>query len=82
MQGKKVERSIRTNEVELARKVESRTSKKFWQWVKHAWLYTDLLKAGYKGEPLIVRGSQQREPEFLHLQFPTAETELRQSIQL
>ena len=28
-----------------AREVKSGTKRHFWQWVKHAWLYSDLLQA-------------------------------------
>ena len=35
-----------------------------WQWVKHAWLYSDL--QALKGEHLSALGSQQRGPSFLH----------------
>ena len=35
-----------------------------WQWVKHAWLHSDLFQA-LNGEHLTVPGFQQWEPEFL-----------------
>ena len=45
-----MEDRFETNEVEWPRTVETRR-KKFWQWAKHSWLYSDLIKA-LKGEPL------------------------------
>ena len=52
------------NEGEWTRKVEITTrkkkkKKKNWQWAKHAWPYSDLLKA-LEGERLSALGSQQR----------------------
>ena len=40
-----------------------------WQWMKHAWLNSDLLLA-LKGDDLSALRSQQRGPYFLRPQYP------------
>ena len=48
----------------IVRKRQKLRRRKAWQWVKHAWLYSELLQA-LKGEHLSAVASQQRGPQFL-----------------